>query len=156
MTGLTQHNVEEGTLVRPGQQLGVFTDNKNLEVEVAVNAAYMGQIKVGDPVAIQIKNSTNTISANVQRINATIESSTQTGKLFIDLKNSQLKSGMDVNVKVEAFSDKKLIKIPLSLLLDSKYVYGVKNERLVALSVVPEHYFVQKFLLVGLRMIHFY
>ena len=80
---LTQHNVEEGTLVRPGQQLGVFTDNKNLEVEVAVNAAYMGQIKVGDPVAIQIKNSTNTISANVQRINATIESSTQTGKLLL-------------------------------------------------------------------------
>ena len=58
---------------------------------------------------------------------------------------------MYVKVKVETLSDKKLIKIPLSLLLDSKYVYGVKNERLVALSVVPEHYFGSEVFISGLE-----
>ena len=64
---LTESLANAGTLIRSGQKLGEFVSLKNFELEVAVNAEYIGIMQVGKQVKLTDLNGQNEWIGTVKR-----------------------------------------------------------------------------------------
>ena len=124
---LTDVMVTQGTLVRAGQKLGEYINTDIYELEVAVNAAYAGILKVGEKVALKNLEQTEDWSGTVARINGKIDQNSQTIKVFIEVKGDNLREGMYLEAHVEAQKEPKAYEIDRKLIVDNKAVYIVKR-----------------------------
>ena len=99
---LTEALVTEGSLVRNGQKLGEFIDDSVYEMEVALSKTYASLLKVGEKVALNNLENTETFSGVVSRVNGSIDPTTQTITAFIEVKDDKLREGMYLEANLNA------------------------------------------------------
>lgn len=91
---VTDHRINPGALVQNGQILGQFTGSDKLEIEASVPAREALFISVGDQVTIETDGiSPESYRAAVNRKNAVIDSGTQTVKVYMEARGSELTPG---------------------------------------------------------------
>lgn len=91
---LTEALVTEGSLIRSGQKLGEFIDPSVYEMEVAISKSFANLLKVGEKVELNNLDGTETFTGIVSRVNGSIDATTQTITVFIEVKSELLKEGM--------------------------------------------------------------
>lgn len=135
---LTEALVTPGSLIRPGQKLGEFIDPSTYEMEVAVNKSILSSLKVGkEVVARDSENHLKQWKGKIVRINGKVESTTQTVKVFIELKGDELKEGMYLEAIMNGKPIDNSYKIARSLLVDESKVYIVADNKLKLVEIEP-------------------
>jgi len=138
---LAEATVDPGTVIRPGQNLGVFIQPGEFELQASVDAVTAELLEVGQTAHLSIeglpaKSWTGTIS----RVNPAIDPTTQMSRFFVKVSSDALKDGMFMQTKVQAMAIENAFEIPRSVLFDKNQVYIVQNDRLVAWTVTPIHF----------------
>tara|TARA_R110002049_G_scaffold180788_2_gene347807 strand:+ start:4165 stop:5304 length:1140 start_codon:yes stop_codon:yes gene_type:complete len=144
---LTEALVTEGTLVRNGQKLGEFINPSVYEMEVAISKSFADVLKEGENVRLTNLEHTKTYEGKVSRVNGSIDATTQTITVYIEVKHSDLKEGMYLEANLNAEKIENAIEIDRNLLLDSEEIYIVNDSLLDVISVKPAHFSNEKVVL---------
>ena len=91
---LVAASATEGSLIRPGQELGEFIAPGNYELMVALPISYVDNVEVGAKVSLKSIDADQTYQGVIKRINAQVKTQTQSVAVYIQVKNSKLKEGM--------------------------------------------------------------
>jgi multidrug efflux pump subunit AcrA (membrane-fusion protein) len=137
---LTETTVTNGSLVRAGQKLGEFIDTSIFELEVNINEAYAYLMKKGNKVTVSSLSKSTTWEAVVVRVNAKVNQTTQTVKVFLQVKGEGLKDGMYLNADLQTKKIDNAIEISRRLLVDNSKVYTVKDSILELVDVNPVYF----------------
>jgi RND family efflux transporter MFP subunit len=152
-------------LAQPGERVAVdarvleIVDNRQLELEVSLNAADAMQVKVGQNAELQLDGLTQAVSAKLVRINPSAAPGSRTVRIYLALApNSQLRHGLFAQGKLNLGAITTLA-LPLSAVRTDKpqpYVQVVskgqvqhvpvtigqrgtfQNQALVAVTGLPE------------------
>lgn len=137
---LTQANVTQGTLIRAGQKLGEFIDTSVFELEVNVNEEYAHLLEIGNSVNVCNINNTNTWEAKVIRVNAKVDQTTQSIKVYLEVKGKGLRDGMYLNATLETKKIENAIEISRKLLVEDTKIFVV-NDSILNLKTINPVYF---------------
>ena len=137
---LTEALVTEGTLIRNGQKLGEFIDPSNYELEVAVSKSFLSLLKEGEKVTLNYLEGTETFLGVITRINGSIDQTTQTLSVFIEVKDSKLKEGMFLEANLNAIQEPDAIEVPRNLVLENNEIFIVKDSILETIPVRPIYF----------------
>ncbi|MGJ8592234.1 MAG: efflux RND transporter periplasmic adaptor subunit [Aquaticitalea sp.] len=137
---LTESLATEGSLIRSGQKLGEFIDPSVYEMEVSISKSFINLLKVGENVDLQTLDGTEKFTGTVSRINGSIDATTQTITVFIEVKSDMLKEGMYLEAHLDAKKEENAIEIDRNLVSDSQQIFVVRDSLLDVMSVKPVYY----------------
>jgi multidrug efflux pump subunit AcrA (membrane-fusion protein) len=137
---LTEALVTEGSLIRSGQKLGEFIDPSVYEMEVAISKSFANLLKVGEKVELNNLDGTEAFTGIVSRVNGSIDATTQTITVFIEVKSELLKEGMYLEARLDAKQEENAIEIHRNLLLDTNQIFVVRDGVLDVLDVKPVYF----------------
>lgn len=137
---LTEALVTKGTLVRPGQKLGEYIDDSVYEVELAIGKSFGDLLKVGETVALNTLEDNKTFDGIVTRINGKIDQSTQTVKVFVEVKGENLKEGQYMEAQLNAKNEPDAMKISRKLLVNDSEIFIVRDSILDKIPVNPIYF----------------
>ncbi len=147
---LTEALVTQGSLVRPGQKLGEFIDPSVYEMEIAVNANYKDLLQIGKEVKLHNLENTRSWTGKVVRVNGKVDQSSQTIKVYIQLRSKELKEGMYLEADLVAKSEKDAFEIPRKVIVNNNSVYIVKDSVLKLTKIQPVYFKDQSVIIKGL------
>lgn len=148
---LTEAQVTEGTLVRPGQSLGVYINPKIYELEVAVNKSYSDFLELGKKVKLMNLNGTESYDGFVSRINAAVNQQSQTVSVFIDVEDPALKEGMYLEAVIQGRQEEDAIEVPRKLLTEAGELFILRDSILDLAKVTPVFFTDETVILKGLE-----
>jgi len=134
---LSNAMVTSGSLIRPGQKLGTFVNTSAYELEVGINSQYSELLQKGKKVSLQNLEHTKNWQGIVSRINPIINASTQTLKVYITLKDKELKEGMYLEASFSVKAIEQAVEVPRNLLVDDTNLYIVQDSILSLQSIIP-------------------
>lgn len=137
---LTESLVTEGSLIRSGQKLGEFIDPSTYEMEVALSKTYSSLLEVGESVILQNLEHTESYNGKVSRVNGSIDATTQTITVFIEVSDKKLKEGMYLEANLEAKEEPNAIEINRNLMLDNDQIFVIRDSVLDVIDVKPVFY----------------
>ena len=132
---LVEANITPGTLVNPGQKLGEYIKPGVYELELNVNANLQNLLEKGKLVELYNIEKTKHWEGIVSRVNGKIDRSSQTIKIYVEVKANDLKEGEYLVADIYAKEATNAIEIPRSLLVNNKSIYVLDGEVLKLVEV---------------------
>jgi len=131
---VTAKHIDEGNLIRSGDQIVTIADMKTVRVIVAATEKYGAQIAVGMPAKIKVDAfAERTFDASVHSVHPALDAQTHTIQVEIRLDNDELllKPGMFARVTLITRRKDNVVVIPRDIVLggkiDKHYVYVVEG-----------------------------
>lgn len=137
---LVNANVTEGSLIRPGQELGEFISPGDYELMVALPKSYLSNIEKGAKVKVKSIDTGQDFFGIVSRINSKVNTQTQSVEVFIRIKDKELKEGMYMQAYIDAITFDNVFAIDRGLINGSQELFIVKDNILTLQKVNPIHY----------------
>ena len=137
---LVAANVTEGSLIRPGQELGDFIAPDHYELKVALPKSYVEKIAVGASVELKSIDTQKTYPCKVARINAKVTTQTQSVEVFIRVSNPELKEGMYMESQIGALEFENVFSIDRGLLDGDQQLYLIEKNQLQLKQVKVVHF----------------
>ena len=137
---LVQANITEGSLIRPGQVLGEYIAPGDYELMVALPKSYVSNISKGAEVKVKSIDTNQSFTGEVSRINAKVNSQTQSVEVYIRIKDKNLKEGMYMEAQIEAMEFSNVFALDRGLINGSKELFAVRENKLISLKINPIHY----------------
>jgi len=137
---LVSVNVTEGSLIRPGQELGEFIAPGDYELLVALPKSYVSKIARGAQVKVKSIDNSQIYTGIVSRINAKVNSKTQSVEVYIRMLDSRLKEGMYMEADINAMEFNNVFALDRGLLNETEEIFVVRNGKLILKKVNPIHF----------------
>ena len=137
---LVNANVTEGSLIRPGQELGEFISPGDYELMVALPKSYLSNIEKGAKVKVKSIDTGQDFFGIVSRINSKVNTQTQSVEVFIRIKDKELKEGMYMQAYIDAITFDNVFALDRGLINGSQELFIVKDNKLTLQKVNPIHY----------------
>ena len=137
---LVAANVTEGSLIRPGQELGDFIAPDHYELKVALPKSYVEKIAVGASVELKSIDTQKTYPGKVARINAKVTTQTQSVEVFIRVSNPELKEVMYMESQIGALEFENVFSIDRGLLDGDQQLYLIEKNQLQLKQVKVVHF----------------
>ena len=137
---LVAANVTEGSLIRPGQELGDFIAPDHYELKVALPKSYVEKIAVGASVELKSIDTQKTYPGKVARINAKVTTQTKSVEVFIRVSNPELKEGMYMESQIGALEFENVFSIDRGLLDGDQQLYLIEKNQLQLKQVKVVHF----------------
>lgn len=137
---LVSSNVTEGSLIRPGQELGEFIAPYAYELKVALPKSYVEKIEVGAAVDLKSIDTQKTYIGKVARINAKVITETQSVEVFIRVNSTELKEGVYMEALIGALEFQNVFAIDRGLLNGDQQLYIIEDNRLLLRKVEVRHF----------------
>jgi len=137
---LVSANVTEGSLIRPGQELGEFIAPGDYELMVALPKSYVSKIAKGAQVKVKSIDTSQIYTGIVSRINAKVNSKTQSVEVYIRMRDSRLKEGMYMEADINAMEFNNVFALDRGLLNETEEIFVVQNGKLILKKVNPIHF----------------
>jgi hypothetical protein len=134
---LTEALVTKGTLVRSGQKLGEFIDPSVFELELAIGKTYTDLLKIGESVNLKTLEGNDSYVGQVTRINSRIDQTTQTVKVYVEVKAEGLKEGMYLEAEIKASDEPNAIRISRKLLINNSEIFVLRDSVLDIIKINP-------------------
>ncbi len=134
---VTEALVTRGTLIRSGQKLGEFINTTVYEMEVSVPGNIAGLLKIGEEVSLNTIDNSATYTGTIIRINASVNQTTQTVNVFLEINDSNVKEGMFLQANINARDQENAYKIPRRLLVNESQLFFVRDSVLDLVDVQP-------------------
>ncbi len=137
---VTESKVDPGILVSPGQQIGEFIEPGDYELEATVSASELALIQVGDSVELSSPDNDRRYSGVVFRSNAKVDPQTQRVKVFVKVKDENLRDGLFMTGRVAGRQVTDAFRLDRKLLYDETFTYTVADSSLLkqALQIVQK------------------
>ena len=107
---------------------------------VALPKSYISKIDKGAPVKIKSIDTDKFYTGIVSRINAKVNSKTQSVEVYIRIRDSGLKEGMYMEADINAMEFSNVFAIDRGLLNGSQEIFIVKDNKLSLRKVNPIHF----------------
>jgi len=137
---LVAANVTEGSLIRPGQELGDFIAPDHHELKVALPKSYVEKIDVGATVELKSIDTQKKYTGIVSRINAKVNTETQSVEVFIRVSSSELKEGVYLEALIGALEFNDVVALDRGLLNGDQELYLVEDDKLMLKKVEVAHF----------------
>lgn len=137
---LTEALITEGTLVQPGQRLGEFIQTGSYEIEVAVSSNYADLLQIGEEVVLKNSIGNKTYTGKVSRVNAKVDTASQSLAVVIAVNHPDLKEGMYLQAALDADTIENAVEIDRSLLQTNNQLFIVAKGKLMLLNVNPVYF----------------
>lgn len=137
---LTEALITEGTLVQPGQRLGEFIQTGSYEIEVAVSSNYADLLQIGEEVVLKNSIGNKTYTGKVSRVNAKVDTASQSLAVVIAVNHPDLKEGMYLQAALDADTIENAVEIDRSLLQTNNQLFIVAQGKLMLLNVNPVYF----------------
>ncbi|WKZ67610.1 MAG: HlyD family efflux transporter periplasmic adaptor subunit [Flavobacteriales bacterium] len=147
---VTAAGIEPGTIVTPGTRLGEFIAPASLELETAIGAGELSLVKVGDTLRLTSTEGPGSWTGRIIRLGESIDASTQTVKLFVQVEGKGLRDGQYLTGAIQAGSLNDAVSVPRSALLEDGSLYTVKDSALMKQQVTILHQGVEQAVVRGL------
>mgnify|MGYP003688026523 CR=1 FL=1 len=145
-------NVDPGTVIRPGQALGVFIQPMQYELETSIDAISAERLNVGQSVELTMQGlDSKKWNGKIARLVKAIDKNSQLSTFFVSVEGKDLKEGMFLQAKVKANEVTNAFEISRSALLDGNQVYVVENGKLVIKNISNEHQTQKTVVVTGLK-----
>ena len=141
--------VTEGTLVRPGQNLGEFIATEAYELALSIAPDASDYLTLGDEVALHTRSGEKAFRGQITRINKRIDPTTQMVQVFVETTDPALKEGMYLEAEISAGSVDNAFLMSRKLLVDESAIYAVKDGILVLVPVQPVYFMPNKMVVRG-------
>ncbi len=128
---LTQANINPGTLVRVGQQLGTLMNTGSYELQATVPLSELSYIKVGNQVQLTSDDIKGSWTGRIRRISDQIDPSSQTVQIFVSVSGQDLREGMYLTGEVKATDIEDAVRLPRNKLINQNAVYTVQDSSLI-------------------------
>jgi len=137
---LVAANVTEGSLIRPGQELGDFIAPDHYELKVALPKSYVEKIDFGAKVELKSIDTQKKYTGTVSRINAKVNTETQSVEVFIRVSSSELKEGVYMEALIGSLEFNDVVALDRGLLSGDQELYLVEDDKLVLKKVEVAHF----------------
>jgi len=126
---------EKGELVPPGLSIVSLVEPNNLKIEAGIPERYVGQIKQGTDVMINVKSVTSeTIKGKVSFIGASVETNTRTFPVEVRFVNSgnKLKPEIVAELEINIKDHENIYLVPEEVVLriDDSYIVFIEKDGL--------------------------
>ncbi len=134
---LTEALISTGSLIRAGQKIGTLMNTGVYELQASIPLPSLKYVKVGDRVSLQSEEaSEGTWTGSISRISSSIDTRTQTVKLFIQVSGNGLRENMFLSGEINATTVANVIEIPRSLLVNDSSVFVVVGDTTLVINPV--------------------
>ena len=133
---LTSTTVDQGAVVRAGQQIGELMATGYFELVATVPLSQLDFLRVGAPVQLYSNDLQGEWQGQVKRIGDQIDAASQTVPVYIGVRGENLREGMYLQGSAEAMEMQEVAEIDRDLLLNEREVYIVENDSLLRLHPV--------------------
>ena len=130
---LSEALISTGTYIRAGQKLGTLMNTQVYELEASVALADLKFIKLGDAVRLESEEG-GQWTGRISRISSSIDTRTQTVKVYVQVNGSGLKENLYLSGYIAAERQSEVMELPRTLVEDDK-VFAVQDSTLVRLPV---------------------
>jgi len=137
---LVAANVTEGSLIRPGQELGDFIAPDHYELKVSLPKSYVEKIAVGATVELKSIDTQNSYQGKVARINSKVNTQTQSVDVFIRVRSTELKEGVYIEAQIGALEFENVFAIDRGLLNGDQQLYIIEEDKLQLKQVSVVHF----------------
>ncbi len=137
---LTEALVTPGSLVRQGQKLGEFIDPNIYELEVSINTEYSHLLQQGNGVELMNIEKNKKWQGKVVRVNSKVDQSSQTIKVYIQLRGKDLREGMYLEASLVAKSETNAFEVARNLLVNNNNLYIVQDSVLDIVEINPVYF----------------
>jgi multidrug efflux pump subunit AcrA (membrane-fusion protein) len=127
-------------LIRPGQELGDFIAPDHYELKVALPKSYVEKIAIGAAVELKSIDTQKVYVGTVARINAKVNTQTQSVEVYIRVSDSELKEGVYLEALIGALQFENVFAIDRGLLNGDKQLYLIDNNQLILKQVEVVHF----------------
>ena len=148
---LTESSVNQGALVRTGQQLGEFIKSGQFELEASIAQDHLIYLENVGTITLSEVNSTKTYDAKLVRINDKIDPGSQLVKTYFRLNSPNLRSGLYLEGKIGAATIKNAVELPIQAIVDEDHVFAVENSKAVKLPVSIMEQSTDRVVIAGLK-----
>lgn len=147
---VTEALVTKGTLIRSGQKLGEFINTHVYEMEVSVPGNVANLLKIGENVVLNSIDNSGTYSGTITRINASVNPTTQTVTIFLEINDANVKEGMFLQANINGKDQENAYKVPRRLLVNETQLFIVRDSVLDLLDVKPVFYSAEDVVITGI------
>jgi multidrug efflux pump subunit AcrA (membrane-fusion protein) len=148
---LSEASINPGTLIRPGQRLGVFIDPSIYEVQISLQKSMIPYMKVKDTVKLSALDGSVSTLGEIVRINSQIDQETQTVQVFVQVKDDNVKEGQYLKAEIQAQTIENAYPINRSLINNDNQIFVVNDTVLAYKTVKPVYFYEQKAIVKGLN-----
>lgn len=149
---LTETNVDPGTVVRPGQSLGVFIQPFEYELETSTDALTAERLSVGQRVELSMDGlADKKWIGSINRIVKAIDQNSQMNTFFVKVEGKDLKEGMFLQARVRAKEIPNSFQLSRSALVNQDKVYVVTDSTLKLKEINNLFYDQDKVIISGLK-----
>ncbi len=128
---LTEANINQGTLVRNGQQLGEFIKKGSFELEASVLFEELKYLKTEMEVPFSNVNSNTKYTGKLVRINNKVDPNSQLVKVFFKIEDNSIKSGLFLAGSIPATTYDKAVELPIQSLVEDKFVFTMESGKAI-------------------------
>lgn len=137
---LTSSNVDPGTVIRPGQLLGVFIQPGVYELKGSTDIATSERLKKGQVVEVSLESEPEKLfTGTIIRVNPSIDPETQLIDFFIELKSNELHEGQFMQINVDSEKIENALRLNRSAIQNSKYAFVVEANVLKQVEIEILH-----------------
>ena len=137
---ITEAFVTYGTLIRQGQKLGELIEPGVFELGISVNSDLLQFLGVGKAVQLTNLDQTRKWNGKVIRVNGKIDLTSQTVKVFILVKGTELREGMYLEASLTATHEKNAVEISRKLFVNDNQIFVVKDSVLQLQQITPIYF----------------
>ena len=137
---LIDAQMTEGSLIRPGQQMGVFIKTGLYELAVQLPKTYVDFISEGSKVVLHSLDGNQQYSGTINRINAAVDAQTQSVQVFILVENDSLREGVYLNAQLDGIAIDQAFSVKRGLLNENQQLFIVEDEILKLKQVEVLYY----------------
>lgn len=127
---ISKSNIEAGTAVRAGEELGEMVNLSSYELEVTAPLKNIEHFKKGSKVKLYSSELDTEWAGTVIRIGSTLDANSQSVKVYIQTSGKDLKEGMFLTAQVNSTSYDEAIQIPRKLIFEDNKIFLVKGNKL--------------------------
>ncbi len=137
---LIDAQMTEGSLIRPGQQIGVFIKTGLYELAVQLPKTYVDFISEGSKVVLHSLDGNQQYSGTINRINAAVDAQTQSVQVFILVEDDSLREGVYLNAQLDGIAIDQAFSVKRGLLNENQQLFIVEDEILKLKQVEVLYY----------------
>ena len=146
---LTSVMIDEGAVVRAGQQLGELMATGYYEMVATVPLSDLDYLQTGGKVKLYSEDIGGEWEGEIRRISNQIDAGSQTVEVYIGVRGDKLREGMYLRGEAAARTLENVVEIDRTLLIDEEGVYVVRQDTLLSLQPVQVRKFNQTTVLVS-------
>ena len=132
---LAKANIQNGSLVRAGQNLGELIGKNHYELETAVSIYQLEEIKTNQEVRLYAPAIKKKLKGRIKQISNQVDESSQMVWFTIEVQDKHLLDGMFLEGSIKTKSIENAMVVDRSLLLSDDELFVVENKHLRKVKV---------------------